>query len=151
MTHSIDYEAIRARMAEHRKREEAFATALRNIAKTELTRIGAVTVNAEYNGEGDSGGIEWITLSPETLPEARTIAVEVDLPDPWQHGGGSVGEITLHRGLDMLFMSLVCARHPGWENNSGGYGEIEWCLDVDVIRVDHTNIFTETEHDSFEA
>ena len=85
------------------------------------------------------------------MPEARTIAVEVDLPDPWQHGAGCVGEIMLHRGLDMLFMSLVCARHPGWENNSGGYGEIEWCLDEDVIRVDHTNIFTETEHDSFEA
>lgn len=151
MTHPIDYDKIRARMEEQRQREEAFAQALRGIARTSLTRIGAVSVDAMYNGASDSGGIEDITLSPDTLPQPASVPVDVNLSDPCNGAGQTIGNTNLHRVLDMLFMSIVCSRHPGWETSGGGYGEITWRLAEDVIQVDHTTVFTDTEHDSFEA
>ena len=151
MTHLIDYDKIRARMEEQRQREEAFAQALRGIARTSLTRIGAVSVDAMYNGEADSGGIETISLDAQCLHDTASIEVELDVPDPWQQTGTNVGRISLHRVLDMLFMSIVCSRHPGRETSGGGYGEITWELAEDVIQVNHTTVFTDTEHDSFEA
>ncbi len=49
-----------------------------------------------------------------------------------------------------LFYDLTQARHPGWENNDGAFGEFEWNLSADTLHHSHSDRFTDydtTEHD----
>jgi hypothetical protein len=49
-----------------------------------------------------------------------------------------------------LFYDLTQARHPGWENNDGAFGEFEWNLTGDTLTHTHNDRFTDydtTEHE----
>jgi hypothetical protein len=53
--------------------------------------------------------------------------------------------------LKDLFYDLTQARHPGWENNDGAFGEFNWDLtEEDALKHTHNDRFTDydtTEHE----
>jgi hypothetical protein len=103
-------------------------------ARRQLRDAGVEYVHVNYDGCGDSGQIESIDY---TDGEGKLI-------DP-------VGKITMAEDQLMdLFYDLIQARHPGWENNDGAFGEFEWDLMDDVLKHSHNARFTEyhtTEHE----
>lgn len=103
-------------------------------AARELKEAGVVSVHIEYDGSGDSGQIESVSYLDR---EGKALEVT---------GTANFPEGTL---LD-LYYDLTQARHPGWENNDGAFGELDWNLDADTLRHTHNDRFTDyetTEHE----
>jgi hypothetical protein len=103
-------------------------------AARQLKEAGVQVVHINYDGCGDSGQIESVTyLDAEGKPL-----------DP-------AGRVTITEDQLMdLFYDLTQARHPGWENNDGAFGEFEWNLTADTLHHSHSDRFTDydtTEHD----
>ena len=103
-------------------------------ARRQLQEAGIDRVQILYDGCGDSGCIESITYTDgqgSTVDPAGTLAMtEEQLMD--------------------LFYDLTQARHPGWENNDGAYGEFHWNLKDDALKHIHNDRFTDydtTEHE----
>ena len=103
-------------------------------ARRQLQAAGIHRVQILYDGCGDSGCIESITYTDgqgSTVDPAGTLAMtEEQLMD--------------------LFYDLTQARHPGWENNDGAYGEFDWNLSDDALKHTHNDRFTDydtTEHE----
>ena len=103
-------------------------------ARRQLQAAGIDRVQILYDGCGDSGCIESITYTDgqgSTVDPAGTLAMtEEQLMD--------------------LFYDLTQARHPGWENNDGAYGEFDWNLSDDALKHTHNDRFTDydtTEHE----
>lgn len=103
-------------------------------AARQLKGAGVQVVHINYDGCGDSGQIEGVTyLDAEGKPL-----------DP-------AGRVTITEDQLMdLFYDLTQARHPGWENSDGAFGEFEWDLTADTLHHSHSDRFTDydtTEHD----
>jgi hypothetical protein len=97
-------------------------------ARTRLPR--AIVVS--YDGEGDSGGVERISVeradrTVEDVPRAREDA-----------------EL-----LEDLCLSVVCERFYGFENNDGGYGEVLFDLAGASIALRH--VYRDTESETADA
>ncbi len=98
-----------------------------------LRVAGVARLEVEYDGCGDSGQIESV------------LAFDA---------GGSEVEPSSENGLksmelETLFYDLLEARHPGWENNDGAFGEFKWNLTTEELAHVHNDRFTDyetTEH-----
>ena len=103
-------------------------------ARRQLQAAGIDRVQILYDGCGDSGCIESITC---TDGQGSTV-------DP-------AGKLAMtEEQLMDLFYDLTQARHPGWENNDGAYGEFDWNLSDDALKHTHNDRFTDydtTEHE----
>jgi hypothetical protein len=106
---------------------------LPNAAK-QLKSAGVACVHIQYDGCGDSGQIEGIEYRSE---DGKPIDI--------------LGKVTITDDELMdLFYDLTQARHPGWENNDGAFGEFEWNLTGDTLTHTHNDRFTDydtTEHE----
>jgi hypothetical protein len=103
-------------------------------ARRQLKDAGVEQVHINYDGCGDSGCIERIAYT-----DGQGSAVDL---------AGKLA-ITEEQLMD-LFYDLTQARHPGWENNDGAFGEFEWNLADDALMHTHNARFTEydtTEHE----
>ena len=110
-------------MAKWQAEREAANKAARNELLPQLRGLGITEVTAEYEGYGDSGNIEDVTVQP----------VGIALP------------YDLATKLGDFAWSVAYHQHPGFENNEGGYGELTWALETDKIDVSHSNRFIETD------
>ena len=103
-------------------------------AGRQLQAAGIDRVEILYDGCGDSGCIESITYT-----DGQGSAVDV------------AGKLAMtEEQLMDLFYDLTQARHPGWENNDGAYGEFHWNLKDDALKHTHNDRFTDydtTEHE----
>jgi len=103
-------------------------------ARRQLKDAGVKHVHIDYDGCGDSGCIESITYT-----DGQGSAVDL------------TGKLAIsEEQLFDLFYDLTQARHPGWENNDGAYGEFDWNLTDDALKHTHNDRFTDydtTEHE----
>jgi len=95
----------------------------------QLRALGVTEVTAEYEGYGDSGNVEGITLQP----------TETALPSD------------LSSQLDDFAWAFAYQQHPGFENNEGGYGTLTWDLAKDSIDLDHADRFVDSTHSYHEG
>ncbi|MEM7670426.1 MAG: DUF6878 family protein, partial [Pseudomonadota bacterium] len=95
------------------EREAALKTTRADLLAA-LRALGVTEVIAEYEGYGDSGNVEDITLQPNDLT-----------PDS-----------DLMRKLEDFAWSFAYNQHPGFENNEGGYGTLTWDVAGDSITLD---------------
>ena len=107
-------------------REQAERVALR----AELLALGADELTGHYDGYGDSGNVEDISATKGGEP--------IELSDD------------LTQRLDSFIWSLGYNRHPGFENNEGGFGTLTWDLGTDEITVDHSDRYVEVSMRAFE-
>ena len=103
-------------------------------ARRQLQAAGIESIQILYDGCGDSGCIESITYT-----------------DRQGSGVDVAGKLAMtEEQLMDLFYDLTQARHPGWENNDGAYGEFDWNLKDDALKHTHNDRFTDydtTEHE----
>ncbi len=112
-----------------RAKEQAELPAKLAAFREKLLALGIQSVGAEYSGSGDSGQIDGITHTPETVALS-----------PME------GE------LENLLYATLEARHPGWEINDGSSGSFQWDIVKDVFEHRHESYYTEsntTEHEGY--
>ena len=116
----IDYAAM---AAQWRAERETTLKASRAELLAQLRALGISEVTAEYEGYGDSGNVEEVVVTPDTI----TLTEE------------------LRRRVEDFGWDFAYALSPGFENNEAGYGELTWALETDKIDVSHSNRFIETD------
>lgn len=104
---------------------------------------GITRITIRYDGYGDSGQIEDITLyrSEDALSEDDAVfGLKIEVPTYQQYTdeleerqiSGELREV-----LDYLAMDIIDLQHGGWENEEGGYGEIR--IDITAGDVEHAH------------
>ena len=91
---------------------------------SELRAIGVTSIEVQYEGYGDSGNVEDVTVQP----------VGIALPDE------------LCTKVGDFAWSVAYHQHPGFENNEGGYGTLPWNIAADSITLDHADRYVECSH-----
>ncbi len=86
-----------------------------------LQSKGVTRVDAQYDAYGDSGNVEAITFTPDSV----------------------MIEAAQEEALRDFIWSMAYALHPGFENNDGGDGEVVWEIDEDKIQIEHRERFTD--------
>lgn len=112
-----------AQMLESQRRAAEQRVETRAVILTELRALGVTGLKVQYEGYGDSGNVEDVVMTPDTV----TLTEE------------------LRRRVEDFGWDFAYALSPGFENNEGGYGELTWSLEADKIDVSHSNRFIETE------
>lgn len=107
-------------------------------------------VALEYYGEGDSGGIEWVEgyRDGQKVPFDATLLVPIkSLHYNYQTKINTVVERTydLEEAVRMFAYEVIEARHGGWENNSGGRGEMKICAKdgAESVTLEHADFYRE--------
>ncbi len=116
-----------------------------------LATGGVASVVIIFDGSGDSGQLEEITVyaedaQPLDLP-AGTIAFQkigFEAAEP------TVTIMTIGDVLEEFAFDLLSETHDGWENNDGGYGEFTFDVAARSIGLDFNERHTATNHYSHE-
>ncbi|APX26217.1 MULTISPECIES: DUF6878 family protein [Salipiger] len=111
-------------LAKWQAEREAANKAARGELLPLLRALGITEVVAEYEGYGDSGNIEDVTVQP----------AGVELSDE------------LNTKVEDFAWSVAYHQHPGFENNEGGYGTLTWDVIADSIALDHADRYVECSH-----
>ena len=119
MTQANDFYA---QMLEAQRRAAEQRVETRAALLTELRGLGVTGLDVQYEGYGDSGNVEEVVVTPDTI----TLTEE------------------LRRRVEDFGWDFAYALSPGFENNEGGYGELTWVLETDKIDVSHSNRYIET-------
>jgi hypothetical protein len=132
---------------QHVAKEEDRALAIKSILMRELTTAGITRVDIDYNGEGDEGQIDGITMRAgdklfDDLEGSQSLQICVD---------GKLETFTSwHQCIDELVWLILCEYHDGYEINDGGFGTVTIDVTNDLITIDHNDrvidfVCTETE------
>ena len=119
MTQATDFYA---HMLESQRRAAEQRVETRAALLTELRALGVRSIKVQYEGYGDSGNVEDVVVSPDTITLTEA----------------------LRRRVEDFGWDFAYALSPGFENNEGGYGELTWALETDKIDVSHSNRYVET-------
>lgn len=108
----------------HRKQMQAgdltpTLTATRADLLNRLRLLGADRFESSYDAYGDSGEVESLTA----FAEETALTLSEDLSD----------------ALDGFVWDMAYSLHPGFENNEGGYGTLEWDMASDKIDLSHSD------------
>ena len=120
MTQATDFFA---QMLESQRRAAEQRVETRAALLTELRALGVRSIEVQYEGYGDSGNVEDVVVSPDTITLTDALRSRVE-----------------DFGWDFAY-----ALSPGFENNEGGYGELTWAIEADKINVSHSNRYIETD------
>jgi hypothetical protein len=135
-----------------------------------LEDMGVKQVKVEYDGSGDSGQIEDVTLIRRTSIEAMGEAIEdndvveegedevmvvIEKETNRFNGEGwdrKVEEVTesIEEAVKELCYDLLEGLHAGWEINEGSNGEFMFEVGEGVIHLTHHNNYMETDTTSHE-
>lgn len=113
---------------------------------------GIATITISYDGSGDEGAIDGVTLTG-TAGEEGQQAPEIAMPNvpcsTWTvpYRGDAVAiESTFESALDDLGYELIAQNHAGWENGEGAFGEV--IIDVEAGRATHDHNTRYVSYDS---
>lgn len=124
---------------------------------TMLRTVGALSVTVEYNGYGDSGGVETITLQwpgpPGALPASiaipRADSGSVTSSSPGKEPKVDIRERPFDDAIEnLLYDAIELSGHSGWENNDGGGGTFIVHADA-TASLEHSDNFTDTVNNSY--
>ena len=121
MTQANDFYA---QMLEAQRRAAEQRVETRAALLTELRGLGVTGLDVQYEGYGDSGNVEEVVVTPDTI----TLTEE------------------LRRRVEDFGWDFAYALSPGFENNEGGYGTLTWDLRNDSITLNHADRYVECSH-----
>ncbi len=145
-----------------RRSEEtsAKASALAEKIIASMLTVGIPEVVVSYNGAGDSGQVDYITVPKQPGASDEEQATEATLKTIAFHdrtrtfsGFDNVkGEwvtntrpATLHDLIEDLAYLVIDIKHPGWENNDGASGDLTINAKEGTIVLDHNEYITSSE------
>jgi hypothetical protein len=112
-------------MKKYREEQEQRAESARSKLMHALQAAGVKKVVASFDGYGDSGNVETIAYEPATDGSAEVSDSPHQVTD-WPQDGEpqrTVRNYTLDELVEEVCYALLGTGHPGWEINSGSYGE----------------------------
>jgi hypothetical protein len=142
------YAAWEAKQAEHLRRT-AEARPVNKAAVFDALAVAGITgVHVEFDGCGDSGQIESVSVYAVDVPMALP-AVSIEFVEPAE-GSETTNRrsVTLQEAIEQLVYDALEELHPGWEINDGAFGEFVFDVERRTIDVVHNERHMET--DSFE-
>lgn len=125
---------------QHERSERAVFAHNRALLFAALQARGIVSVTVLYEGSGDSGDVEDVTVLPDTATLDGEITV---LQTIWGKPEPEAFTRPLKDIIDNTAMQLATFDHAGWENNEGGGGEVEWDVVEQTISVEHYDYYVE--------
>lgn len=130
-----------------------------------LKAAGITRVTVTFDGYGDSGQIESveaydaenqpIDLPAEPIPYPFATMEEryepsSETPSGQRCAGYEVQEIEksslIQDIIEEIFWDFIGAKHDGWENNDGGFGECGFDVESETIRLEMNERYTETNY-----
>ena len=111
-------------MAKWQAERDAANRAARSELLPQLRAFGITEVIAEYEGYGDSGNVEDVSVQ----------SAGIELPGD------------LRAKVEDFAWVFAYHHHPGFENNEGGYGTLTWDVTADSITLDHADRYVECTH-----
>ncbi|HQT86709.1 MAG: hypothetical protein B7Z58_18855 [Acidiphilium sp. 37-64-53] len=130
-----------------------------------LKAAGINRVTVSFDGSGDSGQIESIEayraenqpidLPAEPIPYPFATMEEryepcSETPSGQRCAGYEVQEIEksslIQNIIKEIFWDFIGAKHDGWEDGEGGYGECVFDTEIETIRLEMNARYTETNY-----
>lgn len=110
-----------------------------------LAEAGITSVTVEFDGYGDSGGIESV--------HAETDGSEIALPDGsvtlftlgWRETEPTEKTISLGEAIEHMVYELLGQTHGGWENNAGAFGNFVFDIAAETITLEFNMRFEDSE------
>lgn len=125
MTNTDDY---MAQMERARQEQETALRERRDALLAALRTAGATRVIILYDGYGDEGNVNDVTIEPE--------GIGLDAENA--------------KSLEVYGWDQAYSLHPGFENNEGGNGELVWDVVNDKMSLTHNDCIIDhdtTEHE----
>jgi hypothetical protein len=101
-------------------------------------------VLAEFDGEGDSGQIEMLTVvrdgEPVAMPDSSVTLQQAS----WGSDEPTIAEVTLREALETLCYDFLEEEHGGWENNEGAFGEFHFNVNERTVRLEFNARYVDT-------
>ncbi len=118
---------------------------------TALKEQNITSVEITFEGSGDSGEVESITLqhSDGVLSDAADLKSDsiMFVDQIWNRKCNQyvpqVQKKTLEEGLGQLTCDILQHTHSGWELNDGAYGTIDLTVEGNSLHLDYNERFTE--------
>lgn len=123
---------VAAQYARHMEACKEACAANKIVVFDALAAAGIANVTVTFDGEGDSGQMQDISVEGEVskLPD-----LEIEIEDaPWGADASTRRLGTLFHAIEALCYGYLRHEHDGWENNDGAYGE--FLFDVQQRRVE---------------
>ncbi len=135
---------------EHTRRANDILPANKAVLFDALAAARITSVHVEFDGYGDSGQIEDITVKageePAELPDER-----IEIFDPvWGSADLEKQTVTIGEAIETLAYAFLRQTHEGWENNDGAYGDFTFDVATRTISLDYNERYTSSENYSHE-
>lgn len=149
-TPKIDMDAFMARYRAYEQRAAELHPANKAALFAALADAGITRVTVTFNGYGDSGQIDSITVRAGE-EEVELPATSVELAST-EFGSEEITRLTkpLADAVDSFCYALLADKHGGWENNEGAYGEFVFDVATDRIVLDFNYRIETSENHIFE-
>jgi len=135
-----------------RRAHEAAQAAIRPTNKSALfivlSAAGITSVDATFDGYGDSGQIESIEAKADTavipLPDATVTLTIIG----WRDTDPTERTLSVRDAIEHFAYDCLAQTHGGWENNEGAFGTFVFDVADQSITLDYNQRFEDVE--SFE-
>jgi hypothetical protein len=161
-----DFDTYAARYERHRQNVRRANELNKATLFDALAAAGIPKITVAFDGCGDSGQIEGITVHIGETPQALLAAVPpplasqavmmTPLPETpitlyqaqWDSDELGTEETTLQDAIETLCHGYLEQEHDGWEINDGSYGEFEFDVAARTIHLEFngrfSDVYTET-------
>ncbi|WP_227270962.1 DUF6878 family protein [Roseobacter weihaiensis] len=110
-----------------------------------LTEADITTVTVEFDGYGDSGGIESVHAEADgseiALPEGAIKLLTLG----WRETEPTEKTMPLGEAIEHMVYELLGQTHGGWENNTGAFGEFVFDVAAETITLEFNMRFEDSE------
>ena len=108
-----------------------------------LAAADITSVTAEFDGEGDSGGIESV---PACSGDTRIELPAGSIPFHQVQFGADASVMTqqtLHEAVESLCYDCLARAHNGWKNNDGAFGTFTFNVAARTIELEFNGHFSD--------
>jgi hypothetical protein len=124
--------------------EPTITASNKRVIFTALKEANITSIKADFDGEGDSGGLtNIIAYRDDAVLDFP--AVQVTIHDV-RWGAKKSTEVTLQlrEAVEQLCYDCLEDKHAGWENNDGAFGEFDFNVEKQTIELVFNARFTDT-------
>ena len=132
----FDAASFLARVQAYEQRAVALLSGNKASLFAAFAAAGITCVTVNFDGCGDSGQIEGIEVrAGDTFAKLPDTQVEIARTD-FFHDEVSRSAEPLREAIESVCYLILEAKHGGWENNEGAYGEFVFDVAADTITLD---------------
>jgi hypothetical protein len=108
-----------------------------------LAAASITSVTVEFDGEGDSGGIESVSASSgDASADLPTVSVSFHQAE-FGDDASAMTRQTLREAVECLCYDYLAEEHGGWENDDGAYGTFQFDVAARTIELEFNGRFSD--------